>query len=185
MRKVLATITGRDGPGIVHKVSQALSEKGCALAELAQTTLLGQFAGLFSAESPDGLGLDELSAFLSAALAGTGLRAWVAPADEAEAASEPADPYVLTLAGPKRPELVLGVTKTVASFGINIDSLRALTLSESSGPESSPAVLALEISVPRKVGQKAFRQALALTAEELGVEASLQHRDIFEAIHRI
>ncbi|MDR2945360.1 MAG: hypothetical protein LBV79_01240, partial [Candidatus Adiutrix sp.] len=51
--------------------------------------------------------------------------------------------------------------------------------------ESRRVVMFFEISVPREVNQRAFRQALNMVAEGLGLEMSLQHRDIFEAIHRL
>jgi glycine cleavage system transcriptional repressor len=42
-----------------------------------------------------------------------------------------------------------------------------------------------EVDIPATIDQSAFRQALRRRAEDLGLELSLQHRDIFEAIHRV
>ena len=46
-------------------------------------------------------------------------------------------------------------------------------------------VIVFEVAVPIKVHRPAFREALKWKAEEFGMELSVQHRDIFEAIHRI
>jgi glycine cleavage system transcriptional repressor len=188
MKQALVTIVGRDRPGIVHLVSQVLATKGCRILGLSQTTLLGQFAGLFSTQVPGDLSLEDLSTVLSASLEGSSLSYWIAPPDEDEGLTTgSAEPYVITMRGPDRLEIIPEVTKTVASFDANIDNLRAVTISSDQLSEdtSPPLVLVLEITVPASVQQNAFRQALALTAEDLGIEISLQHRDIFEAIHRV
>jgi glycine cleavage system transcriptional repressor len=188
MSRLLATVVGIDRTGIVHCVSSVLLEHGCVLSDVSQTTLLGQFAGLFSFAAPEGLDGGALGSDLNRALEGMGLAAWVTPIEGQP--SEPAgdsEPYVLTLSGHGGPRLIPTVTGALASFGANIENLRSLALSPPEGEAagSGPVILALEISVPVGVSQKAFRQSLALAAEELGTEASLQHRDIFEAIHRV
>ena len=186
MKQALVTIVGRDRPGIVHQVSQVLAERGCHIVGLSQTTLLGQFAGVFSTKVPAELGLTELSSVLAESLEGASLSHWIAPpAADKEAVAPDSEPYVITLRGPDRPEIIPEVTKTVASFDANIDNLRAVTISGDQAEGAPPLVLVLEITVPVTVQQNVFRQALSLTAEELGIEISLQHRDIFEAVHRV
>ncbi|MDR1086216.1 MAG: hypothetical protein LBP22_15505 [Deltaproteobacteria bacterium] len=184
MSEIIVTIVGRDRPGLVHLVSTVLAAHGGRIEEVNQTTLKGQFAGLFAISGPDNLDNSLLNRSLTEALDGTGLSYWIAPPGESEPAwSGPAEPYVITLQGQSGSELIPNITRTVASFDINIDSLRAVTLSAPAG--APPQVLVLEISVPQSVRQNVFRQALSLTAEELGIEVNLQHRDIFEALHRL
>jgi glycine cleavage system transcriptional repressor len=186
MKQALVTIVGQDRPGIVHLVSQALATQGCHILALSQTTLKGQFAGLFSTKVPAELSLEALSSVLQASLEGTSLSYWIAPPaldDDAQAAAS--EPYVITILGPDRLDIIPEVTKTVASFDANIDNLRAVTISAGPAEDVPPLALVLEITVPLTVQQKVFRQALTLTAEELGIEISLQHRDIFEAVHRV
>jgi glycine cleavage system transcriptional repressor len=188
MGRLLATVVGLDRTGIVYSVSNVLLDHGCALSEVSQTTLLGQFAGLFSFSSPEGLDREVLASDLNAALETVGMTAWVTPI-EGGPSGPPADsePYVITLTGPDSPLLIPNVTAAIWSFGVNIDNLRSIALSppDGGGVASGPVVLVLEITVPPFVSMNAFRQSLALAAEEVGTEISLQHRDIFEAIHRI
>ena len=188
MQKVLVTIVGTDRPGIVHLVSSALFERKCVIQELTQTTLLGQFAGLFSTEAPGDLDLAALSGDLGKALGEIGFSAWVTPIPEGgPPALRSTEPYVITISGPDSPGLIPTLTARVASFDANIENLRSVVLSGSAGPEgpAAPVVLVLEVSLPASAQRHVFREALSLTAEELGLEISLQHRDIFEAIHRI
>jgi glycine cleavage system transcriptional repressor len=42
-----------------------------------------------------------------------------------------------------------------------------------------------EVDIPATVDQNLFREALRGRGIELGLDISLQHRDIFEAIHRV
>ncbi|MDR1040075.1 MAG: hypothetical protein LBR80_07910 [Deltaproteobacteria bacterium] len=187
MGRLLATVVGVDRTGIVHSVSSVLLGHGCALSEVSQTTLLGQFAGLFSFAAPGGLDRAVLAADLNRALEGMGMTAWVTPIESEPTAPAPdSEPYVMTLTGPDSPRLIPTVTGALASFEANIDNLRSVALSPpEEGISPGPVVLVLEITVPAGVSQKAFRQSLALAAEDLGIEISLQHRDIFEAIHRL
>ncbi|MDR1050212.1 MAG: hypothetical protein LBP95_03860 [Deltaproteobacteria bacterium] len=187
MKQALVTIVGPDRPGIVHLISRVLASQGCHILSVSQTTLLGQFAGVFSTKVPENLTLEALGGEFAGSLEGQNLSHWIAPpADDLGPSARESEPYVLTIVGPDRLEVIPEVTRTVASFEANIDNLRAITIdgARNSG-EEPPLALVLEITVPVEVQQNVFRQALSLTAEELGIEISLQHRNIFEAIHRV
>jgi glycine cleavage system transcriptional repressor len=188
MRQALVTIVGPDRPGIVHLVSKVLASQGCRILSVSQTTLLGQFAGLFAADVPETMTYESLGREFSRCLEGQNLSHWIAPpADDGDQVKTESEPYVLTIVGPDRLEVIPEVTKTVAAFEANIDNLRAVTIdngNNGNGP-ASPLAIVFEITVPAVTQKNVFRQALSLVAEELGIEISLQHRDIFEAVHRV
>ena len=200
MRKILVTIVGHDCPGIIHRVSRALADYGCNIVEVSQTTLLGEFAGLFSCGIPDEADISKFDDILGGALEGSGLAHWVTDA-EGDADCSPTDeyePYVVTVRGRDRLGIIPEFSGTMAGFDVNIDNLRAVSLRGDQDPtsmtglkpddplaEDNLVVMFFELSVPRSVNQGAFRQALNLIAEDLEMEMSLQHRDIFEAIHRL
>jgi glycine cleavage system transcriptional repressor len=69
----------------------------------------------------------------------------------------------------------------IAGFEVNIENLRAIALQD----VPSRVVIVFEVAVPQSVHRPAFREALRWKAEELGLELSVQHREIFEAIHRL
>jgi glycine cleavage system transcriptional repressor len=188
MRQALVAIFGQDRPGIVHQVSRVLANLGCHILSVSQTTLLGQFAGLFATKAPEEVSYENISEALAENLAGSALSHFVARQSElVETNAARSEPYVLTILGPDHPEVIPEVTKTVASFEANIENLRSVKIENVSNGwgDKTPIALVLEITVPVTVQQNAFRQALELTAEERGIEISLQHRDIFEAIHRV
>lgn len=199
MRNILVTIVGHDRPGIIHQVSKVLADYRCHVVEVSQTTLLGEFAGLFSCRISGQANLDEFNAALAKALEGSGLAHWVTGGNGApgSAASPDYEPYVVTVRGPDRLGIIPEFSGIMSGFDANIDNLRAvglgdgqdeagLTRLEADGVDPNrQVVMFFEISVPREVNQNAFRQALNLVAEDLGLEMSLQHRDIFEAIHRL
>jgi glycine cleavage system transcriptional repressor len=160
------------------------------IEEITQTTLLGQFAGHFLVQAPEDLDNQILITHLKEKIQDEGFSASVTRiiGHGAQKPGEHLDPYVLTITGPDSPGLIPGLTGTIASFDVNIDNFRSITISapdEKAGELPAPRVLVLELSVPSHLKKNVFRQALLLTAEEHGVEISLQHRDIFEAIHRL
>lgn len=189
MKKVLVTIVGRDRPGIIYQVSRALADYRCNVLEVTQTTLAGEFAGLFSCGMPQDADLEEFTAVLAKTLEGSGLAHWVNDfASFTPVSGEPLEPYVVTVRGPDRLGIIPEFSGAMAGFDVNIDNLRAVSLEDNGErePELPQQVLMFfELSVPKAVNQNAFRQALNLIAEELGMELSLQHRDIFEAMHRL
>jgi len=185
MRRVLVTIVGHDRPGIIYQVSKALADNRVNVVEVSQTTLLGEFAGLFSCDMPKEVDGGSLDGILAKALDGSGLAHWVTPARagvKTGPESTELEPYVVTLRGEDRPGIIPEFSGAMAGFDVNVDNLRAVSIG---GNGDRQVVMFFELSVPRAVNQGAFRQALNLIAEELSMELSLQHRDVFEAMHRL
>jgi glycine cleavage system transcriptional repressor len=84
--------------------------------------------------------------------------------------------------GPDRLGLVAGVTELLARFGVNISNLKAVFRG---GDDPLANTMIYEVDIPLTVDQNLFREALCQRGMELGLDISLQHREIFEAIHRI
>lgn len=193
MRKVLVTIVGRDRPGIIYKVSRALADYRFNVIEVTQTTLAGEFAGLFSCGIPEEADIGDFTAVLAKSLEGSGLAHWVNDFDALPLPnSVDLEPYVVTVRGRDRLGIIPEFSGAMAGFDVNVDNLRAISLAENGYPGGDEAgagppnvLMFFELSVPKAVNQGAFRQALTLIAEELDMELSLQHRNIFEAMHRL
>ena len=186
MRNVLVTILCRDHPGIIYKVSRILADCRLNIIEVSQTTLLGEFAGLFSCALPEGAEFKDVHEALERELAESGLAHVIREITAAEPAIiSPAthEPYVVTVRGRDRHGLIPEFAGVMSGFDINIDTLRAVSLP--SPEDQKKVVMFFELSVPKSVNQSALRQALDLAADSLDMEMSLQHRDIFEAIHRL
>ncbi|MBF0528641.1 MAG: ACT domain-containing protein [Deltaproteobacteria bacterium] len=182
MNKVVISVLGEDRPGIVHRVSKILAEQSCNILEVSQTILQSEFAGIFIASMPEGLGKASLEAALTEDLSQSGIIAAVKEFKEGMSGSAPeAEPYVITLSGQDRLGIIPNISAVIAGFEVNIENLKAITQKE----DPSQVVIVFEVAVPKTVHRTAFREAVKWKAEELGLDLSVQHRDIFEAIHRV
>jgi glycine cleavage system transcriptional repressor len=184
MTKVVISVLGTDRPGIVATVARILLENGCNIEDVSQTTLQTEFTGIFIASIPEKLQPENLLTGLQTGVEPFGLHVLVKPLETPEKPPVPSacEPFVVTTVGPDRLGLVAGITEVMARFGGNITNLRA-AFRGGDDPECNTMIY--EVDIPVDIDQKAFRQALRERAAALGLDLSLQHRDIFEAIHRV
>jgi len=182
-RKLVIAVFGRDRPGIVARVSGLLARMGCNIEDASQTLLHGRFAGMFVVRSMKTLAQDHLQQRLEKNFQEQELIFWTSPVEDETMpmASVATAPFVITTTGPDQVGLVAGITEILAQFEVNITDLRANVKTE----DASQWVMIYEVDVPERIDRKQFRQALYTRAETLGQQLSLQHRDIFEAVHRV
>lgn len=180
-KRIVVAVVGLDMPGVVAAVSSVLSAQGCNLEEVSQVTLHGQFALIGTVEKPEALGNDAVEAALKAEIREKALHQSVLVRDfEPPAESETAgEPYVVSVWGPDRNDIIASFSKIFAAERINIESLRAFPSGE------GEYFTVFEVSVPAAVDRRAFSAVLEDRAQAMGLAARLQHRDIFEAIHRV
>lgn len=185
MTRVVISILGMDRPGIVAAVSRILSENHCNIENASQTILQTEFAAIFIVSTPEDLQNDDLLLRLRRGLKPLGLYAFLKPMESAEASVTPtfSEPFVITTTGPDSLGLIATFAEIMARFRANITNLKALARESDEDPGYGSVVI-YEVDVPIGIDQKAFRQALRERAEELELDLSIQHRDIFEAIHR-
>ncbi|MGV8074879.1 MAG: glycine cleavage system protein R [Syntrophobacteraceae bacterium] len=184
MKKIVVSVLGYDRPGIIAAVSKILFEQQCNIEDVSQTTLQTEFVGIFIASQPDELSLETLHAKLRESLLPKGLSVIVKPMEKRTEWNPPAtsEPFIITTLGSDRLGLVAGMTEVMERFGINITNLRAV-FRGSLTPEHN--MMIYEVDISAETDQQAFREALYLRAGELGLDISLQHRDIFEMIHSV
>jgi len=184
MEKFVLSILGTDRPGIVAAVSRVLADLCCNVEDVSQTILQDEFVGIVIASVPDAISADVLRAGMGKAL--DSLRLHVA-VKKLEKSGPPrprpvCEPFVIVTTGPDKVGLVAGVTEVLADFGVNITQLKAAFRG---GDDPHRNTMIYEVDVPVETDQQAFRERLRGKAAELDLELSLQHRDIFEAVHRI
>ena len=184
MQKAAISVLGNDRPGIVAAVSRILFENACNVEDVSQTALQGEFAAIFIVFPTRDWRIEELRRALETGLAPMGLRVLVKIMEAApeQPAAVPSEPFVVTTTGPDRLGLVAGITDVMARFQVNIANLKAAFRG---GDDPLANTMIYEVEVPLGIDQPAFRKALADRARDLGLDLSLQHRDIFEAIHRM
>jgi len=184
MDKAVISVFGTDRPGIVAAVSRVLFEKGCNIEDVSQTTLQTEFLGIFVVPVPGDLQLEELGKALEDGLEPLGLRVFLKRMEPSQEGvpQKAAEPFVITTTGPDRTGLVAGITEVMARYEVNITNLRAAFRG---GDDPSRNIMIYEVDIPEAIDQQAFRHDLREKAEALGLDLSIQHRDIFEAINRV
>jgi len=184
MDKVVISVLGTDRPGIVAAVSGVLMKSRCNVEDVSQTILQGEFVGILIASVPKGTSQEVLRGELERSLDPLGLRVLLKrlePHDPPVPAKE-SEPFVVVTTGPDRLGLVAGITSVMARFDVNITSLKAAFRG---GDDPHRNTMIYEVDLPAAVDRRTFLTALQDEARALGLELSVQHRDIFEAIHRI
>lgn len=182
-KKVVISVLGFDRPGIVAAVTRALLENRCNIEDVNQTIMQTEFAGVFIATVPAEIEDKSLLDGLCATLQPLGLTVVVKPLSGATDWTAPeSEPFVVTTVGPDRMGLVAGMTEVLARFGVNIANLKAVFRG---GENPRDNLMIYEVDVPVTVEMRAFREALKERAGSLDLELNLQHRDVFEALHRI
>lgn len=184
MSKVVVSIIGLDCPGVVYLVSSTLSGLECNIEEVSQTVLKGQFAAIFVASKPDDLDDATIQKVLTVAIADKDmlLSVTIRPFEDGCLFSgDETEPFVVTVDGEDRLEIISAISRIFAEHKVNIENLKAIM------PDSAQrrALLVFEIALPLALDRVALRRTLEDRARSMGLQLSMQHRDIFEAVHRV
>lgn len=184
MNEITAAFLGRDCPGVVAAITTLFYECGCNITAMSQTRFGGVFSAMFLVEAPENLGSSELRGLLEAGLgkANVDCSVMARPAvREPWGANLVCEPFVITVDGPDGPGLIAAMSRVFARHGVNIESLDAYLGEVTSGN----ALFVFEVMLPVNVDVGRVRRELSLEAKRLGLRVSVQHRDIFEAVHRV
>ncbi len=181
-KKFAVSVMGHDRPGILAVVAETLFALGCNIEDVSQTILQGEFAAIMIVARPAGLTLETAEAALRRAVAPMDLGVFVRPLAGAWQPAELGEPFVLTTRGVDRPGTIAAVTRAIADLGCNVTQFRAVLVP---GTAAEEMVMIFEIDVPYGVHHRTVRAAVAAACQPLGMEVSLQHRDVFENIHRV
>lgn len=184
MNKVILSIIGPDRPGIVAAASKALYEKDCNIENVSQSTLQFVFAGIFIVTMPADLSAESLHQYLIAEISPLGLDVHFtlleSPADFIS--PPPNESFIITTKGPDRKGLVAGISEVIARFDGNITNLQAVF---KGGDDPGDNIMIYEVDIPLQIDQQALYRELKKRADNLKLDIDIQHRNIFEAIHRI
>ncbi|MBO4311400.1 MAG: amino acid-binding protein [Desulfovibrionaceae bacterium] len=185
METVVISVIGLDCPGVVYTVAETLAQANVNIEAMTQTILQGQFASIFVATLPDGVEQARIKEQTEAAIARRNMHLTVHihafEQNVSDKEPEESEPFVITVTGRDRPNVIASISKILFDHAVNIESLKAMLPT----PEEDACLLVFEIALPVSVDRNAFRLTLLGKGEELGLEVSIQHRDIFEALHRI
>lgn len=184
MKKVIISILGEDRPGIIAAVSRILFEQNCNIENVSQTIVQSEFAGIFIASIPAEISAAELSEQFEKGLTPLGLHAYIKDMEQRETVSSFGDsePFVITTKGPDRKGLVAHIAEIIARHGVNVTNLQAVF---KGGNDPDKNIMIYEVDIPKHTDQQTLYTELRERAGSLGLQISIQHRNIFEAINRI
>lgn len=91
-------------------------------------------------------------------------------------------PFVITTKGPDQPGTISAVTTAIASLLCNVVHFRAI-ITQEEGVDAM--IMIFEVDVPKDVDHRLLRQVMQEVCQGYGLDVSVQHRDIFETIHRV
>jgi len=177
------SIMSRDRVGIVHEVSQAISDLNGNIADIRQSVLCNYFTMILLAAFPSSVSLRDIERKL-AEVDARSETAFDVAVKKVEAATRPTgksipdNAYVLTATGPDKIGFVATVSSFCASNNINI-----LDLSTTSSNGEYVMILITDLSKCPSID--AVRHDLQDFAREKGLHIVLQHYNIFRAVNEI
>ncbi len=160
---VAVGVIGKDRPGIVAAVTQALYELNCNLEDATSTILRGHFTMMLIVRASHDVSAGRLQERMRRVAEETGLVITTTGVEEIDL--RPVVPtHSLAVYGSDRPGIVYRVADLLASKGVNITDLQSRVI----GPEAAPVyALLVEVSVPTGTELRADLEALKA---ELGVD---------------
>lgn len=184
MNKAVISVLGQDRPGIIAAVTATLFKLDCNIENINQTILQSEFSGIFIASIPPDLTNDDLCSRLTEALAHLNLRVYVKCLEHKEEGFDAAgcEPFIITTIGPDRKGLVAGITEIIAKHSVNVTNLKAIF---KGGDNPTDNIMIYEVDIPNETDHQILRAELTKRASELGLDISIQHRNIFMSINRI
>jgi glycine cleavage system transcriptional repressor len=176
MHQYIVTVTAADRVGIVYSVAGTIRDEGGNILELSQTVMRGYFTIILDVAFPAPRDTKALAARI--AERGKRFDLTVAVLPVKETAAEPPVPngerFILTVLGDDSPGNIHGISGCLAAHGVNIVDLHARV----DGPRFS---LVMEAFLPPDLSPTTVRAELERFGRDHGLEAYVQHENIFLA----
>ncbi len=176
MNHYIVTVTAADQVGIVHAVTGTIDAQGGNVVELSQTVMKGYFTIILAVEFPESIDPEAIRKAIAEDGRRFDLTVVVRKAGESMPTSPVADgeKFILTVIGPDRAGSIHSIAGCLAENGVNIVDLHARV----DGPIFS---LVMEAYLPPDLPPSTVREELERFGKELGLEAYVQHENIFLA----
>ncbi|HJW81327.1 MAG TPA: glycine cleavage system protein R [Acidiferrobacterales bacterium] len=162
---------GKDRPGIVNLLSQAILEAGCNIQDSRMTVLGGEFALMLLVSGPwNAVGkLESQTKALEKKLDLT----LVAKITEPRVTKQSMVPYVVDVVSMDHPGIVHGIAEFFSSREINIEDLNTWTYA--AAHTGTPMFsMNMTISVPASVNIGRLRDEFTRFCDELNLDATLE-----------
>lgn len=173
----IVTVTAADRVGIIHNVTGALRDIGGNILELSQTVMRGYFTIILAVE----FDASQSPGHIADTVSSRGRRFHL-DVNVLDANTRPAEPeisnagerYILTVLGNDKPGNIHGITGCLANLGVNILDLHARV-------DGSRFSMIMEAFLPTDLQPAMVRTELERFGKTVGLEAYVQHENIFRA----
>jgi len=172
----VVTVTAADRVGIIHSVTGSLRDIGGNILELSQTVMRGYFTIILAVEFDAPQASDEIAQAIATRGKRFGLQVNVLDASQVQPdrESSPGERYILTVLGQDQPGNINGIAGCLANLGVNILDLHARV-------DGSRFSLIMEAFLPTDLQPAMVRSELERFGKTVGLEAYVQHENIFRA----
>ncbi|MBU9888694.1 MAG: ACT domain-containing protein [Candidatus Omnitrophica bacterium] len=179
MKRILITVSGKDKPGIIAKVTGLLYARGCNLEDVSMTLLEGQFAMMMTVCVLSQASLNRILEALEVLEASPWsmdfhVTLLKGKAYRGRKHALGSLPHIITAFGRDRTGIVYSVSRALAGFRINITDLDSRILG--AGLKTTYAMI-LEVDVPKSVNPSKLKRLLAGLAKRLKIEIQLKPLD--------
>ena len=175
MKRVALTFIGKDRPGIVAKISQALYGSGCNIEDATMTILEGEFAMILIALLPNPSVEKKLKKAYGLLKNRWGLyNFWkILPARKRLIKKHPArtKAFLISVIGKDRTGIVYETSRILARMRLNITDLN----SKLSGITAQPLfAMMLEVDTPMRFNSQKLDSAFKALSRKMGVDVKIR-----------
>lgn len=171
-RYLLITASGKDRPGLVAGVTEALWKSGCNLEDSSMTRLRGEFAIILLARHPDE-SIEPLRDRLDAAAETLDLTIGMRELQPHEAHPRPdeGDTYHISVYGTDKSGIVHAISQRLADRNADITDLRTTVAGTTEQP-----IYVMQIEALAAPGEdpEAFTDDIVSTAHAMGVDVNVE-----------
>lgn len=174
VKHLVVSFIADDRPGLVDKLSQAVTDADGNWCESRMANLAEKFAGIVRVELPDRQRVDQLKAALSAFDA-NGIHVTVAePSDRSEATGIG---LMLEIVGPDQPGIVQEITHCLARHKVSIETMETHT---ENAPMGGGTLFKAQFEVlgPADIDQDSLHASLEKIANALIVDLNFREIEI-------
>lgn len=176
MSRYIVTVMAADRVGIVYSVAGTVRDEGGNILELSQTVMRGFFTLILEVEFPTSRDAKRLAASISERGKRFDLTVAVIEAKDESPAPPVLDGelFILTVLGDDAPGNIHGIAGCLAAHGVNIVDLHARV-------DGTRFSLVMEAFIPPDLAPGTVRADLERFGRDHGLEAFVQHENIFLA----
>ena len=181
MRKFFAiSAMGKDRPGIVAGVSEALFDLGTNIEDSSMTILRGEFAMILIISTEKGIKASDFETRLKELTNKMGLFISVKELGENEVhLKKPYSgiPYIISVIGTDKPGIVYRIAEIIASKGINITDLNTKVIS---GEKMPVYTMIIEVDIPEYINVDLLQEEFSLLEKEMAIDIDIKEIEVLE-----